>query len=137
MDSNTTVALIVGFLGSSFVAGPIGYLFGRRTRRETAVVSDARDAQHHLQVLRRAYQARHKARRRKPSDEELAELAGRLDEALNLTTDEDVVRLGEAYRVVGEAFAARDPDVNTLREQEAFDTLAKGLRDLHRRTMGG
>ena len=137
MDSNTIVALIVGFVGSSLVAGPIGYLLGRRTRRETAVVSDARDAQHHLQVLRRTYQTRHKARRKKPSDDQLAELVGRLDEALNLTTDEDVVRLGKAYRVVGEAFAARDPDVNTLREQEAFDDLEKGLWDLQRRTMGG
>ncbi len=46
---------VAGAIISALVAGPVGYYFGRKTRREQAVVSDARAAQRHLQALRRAY----------------------------------------------------------------------------------
>ncbi len=128
---------ILSAIVSAIIAGPVGYYFGRKTRREQAVVSDARAAQRHLQALRRAYLKRHRSRRRKPTDDELSLLAGELDAALNLTMDEEAVECGKVYRQVGEAIAAKDPDVNITREQEAYEELARVLRRLQRETLGG
>ncbi len=64
-------------------------------------------------------------------------MAGELDGALNLTMDEEAVEFGKRYRLVGEAIAARDPDVNITREQEAYEDLARVLRRLQRETLGG
>lgn len=128
-DVLVVLASTVSGAVAGWFASVVQYRQRRQLRQDDSAEASLGSTSAALGDLRAEYLKRATGGRpRRPGNGRMASLEAMLDAAVNLTADEKLVCLVQAYKTVGRAHASRDPDTGVQDEETSYSAVATHVR---------